>query len=159
MKKWEKFSKEELEQFVKNSYSYAEVCKKCGYSPTGGSSVVSIKEMIEHYHFDISHFAKQGWNKNNFDYSRFRKGNNIKRGDAIKALTFLRGHQCEKCKNTIWFDKEIPLEVHHIDGDNQNNELENLQLLCPNCHALTETYRGRNKNLQPKVLISDEIFI
>ena len=67
MKKWENFSKEELEQFVKNSYSYAEICKQCGYSPTGGSSVKSIKEMIEYYHFDISHFTKQSWNKNNFD--------------------------------------------------------------------------------------------
>lgn len=158
MKKWENFSKEELEQFVKNSYSYAEVCKQCGYSPTGGNSVKSIKEMIEYYHFDISHFTKQSWNKNNFDYSRFRKGNNIKRGEAVKALTFLRGHQCENCNNQEWLGQKIPLEIHHIDGDNQNNEMDNLQLLCPNCHALTENWRGKNIN-QGTEKVSDEDFV
>ena len=39
----------------------------------------------------------------------------------------------------------IPLEVHHIDGDYTNNKIENLQLLCPNCHSLTETYKSSNK--------------
>jgi predicted HNH restriction endonuclease len=38
----------------------------------------------------------------------------------------------------------IPLELHHIDGDKTNNTLENFQLLCPNCHALTDSYRGKN---------------
>lgn len=158
MKKWENFSKEELEQFVKDSYSYAEICKKCGYSSIGGSSVKAIKQMIEFYNFNISHFVKQSWNKNNFDYSRFRKGNNIGRGDAVNALVFLRGHQCENCKNQLWQDIKIPLEVHHIDGDNQNNELNNLRLLCPNCHALTKNWRGKNIN-QGIEKVSDEDFI
>ena len=39
----------------------------------------------------------------------------------------------------------IPLELHHIDGNNQNNNLTNLTLLCPNCHAMTDNYRGKNK--------------
>lgn len=56
-------------------------------------------------------------------------------------------HECENCKNSEWLGSPIPLELHHIDGNNSNNFLENLQLLCPNCHALTENYRGRkNKN-------------
>ena len=158
MKKWEKFSKEELEQFVKNSYSYAEVCKKCGYAPNSGSSTQAIKEMIELFNFDITHFKKQSWNKYNFDYSRFKYGNNIKRGDAIKALVHLRGHQCERCNNSTWENQPIALEVHHLDGNNQNNELENLQLLCPNCHALTDNWRGKNIN-QGVERVSDEVFI
>lgn len=40
----------------------------------------------------------------------------------------------------------IPLQIHHIDGDCTNNKEENLQLLCPNCHSLTETFGGRNEN-------------
>lgn len=51
---------------------------------------------------------------------------------------------CERCKNSEWQGQLIPLEVHHIDGNKSNNELHNLQLLCPNCHALTPTYRGKN---------------
>ena len=41
--------------------------------------------------------------------------------------------------------KEIPVEVHHIDGDKLNNTLENLQILCPNCHYFTDTYKSKNR--------------
>ena len=55
-----------------------------------------------------------------------------------------RGHRCEQCLNETWFNKKIPIEIDHIDGNKQNNTLENLRLICPNCHALTETYKGKN---------------
>lgn len=54
--------------------------------------------------------------------------------------------KCERCQNTTWLGNKIPLELHHKDGDRNNNEIENLELLCPNCHALTDTYRGKNMN-------------
>lgn len=44
------------------------------------------------------------------------------------------------------FTHNVPLEVHHIDGNYKNNSEENLQLLCPNCHSLTETYKAANKS-------------
>jgi len=56
----------------------------------------------------------------------------------------LKHHRCETCKRTHWCGKPIPLELEHIDGDNSNNELTNLSLICPNCHAQTSTYRGKN---------------
>lgn len=67
-----------------------------------------------------------------------------------KDLILLRGHQCECCKNTEWLGQPINLEVHHIDGDKKNNTLENLQLLCPNCHSYTDNYgtKGIQKSLQ-----------
>ena len=51
---------------------------------------------------------------------------------------------CEWCKNEKWNGSPIPLEVDHIDGNHVNNELSNLRILCPNCHAQTETYKGKN---------------
>ena len=58
-------------------------------------------------------------------------------------------YKCANCGcDGHWQGGEISLEIHHIDGDNSNNELENLCYLCPNCHALTETYRGKNKALK-----------
>lgn len=56
----------------------------------------------------------------------------------------IKQHQCEKCNRTTWNGQPIPLELHHVDGNRFNNEIENFQLLCPNCHALTDSYRGRN---------------
>lgn len=54
------------------------------------------------------------------------------------------GHFCYSCKNTTWLDKTIPIELNHIDGNSENNERENLELLCPNCHALTPNYKNKN---------------
>ena len=89
-------------------------------------------------------------------------------GKAVKTTTLrlnlekLRGAQCENCKLTKWLDKDIPLEVHHLDGDHLNNDVSNLQLLCPNCHAQTENWRGRNINTvksTDKNMVTDEQFV
>ena len=53
-------------------------------------------------------------------------------------------YRCECCGLSEWLNKPIPLEVHHKDGNAHNNVIENFQLLCPNCHAQTESYRGKN---------------
>lgn len=53
--------------------------------------------------------------------------------------------KCNNCNNTEWLNAPIPLELDHISGDRFDNRLENLRLLCPNCHAQTDTYRGKNK--------------
>ena len=157
MKKWEKFTRQEIEQFVKNSRSWVNLANKLGYSKKGGSGFRTLKTMVEELDLDVSHFTGQGWNKNNFNYERFRKGVAIKSSQAIDALVNLRGHKCESCKSENWLEQPIPLEVHHMDGDSLNNEFSNLKLLCPNCHALTDNYCGRNINKISQT--SDEDFI
>ena len=56
----------------------------------------------------------------------------------------VKKHQCENCNLTEWLNNPIPLELHHKNGNSYDNSLENLMLLCPNCHALTENYRAKN---------------
>jgi len=57
-----------------------------------------------------------------------------------------RGRKCECCGISDWMGKEVPLNVHHIDGDATNNLPDNIQLLCLNCHGQTENYGRKNKN-------------
>jgi len=54
-------------------------------------------------------------------------------------------YKCYSCNLTEWLGNPIPLELEHIDGNSSNNKIDNLTLLCPNCHSLTPTFRGRNK--------------
>ena len=85
---------------------------------------------------------------------RWLDGENFLRG-ATQLPSFIKRylmnlHNC-KCEKCGWGEtnpatKKIPLEVHHIDGDCTNNRFENLQLLCPNCHSLTENFGSKNKN-------------
>ena len=88
----------------------------------------------------------------------FKKYDRPLRGGVLKKyLIPIRGNQCECCKNTTWLNQPITLQVHHIDGDKTNNELDNLQLLCPNCHSYTDNFGSKNKITLNK--ISDEEFI
>lgn len=157
--KWKSFSKEEIENIVKNSISNREVAEKLGYAKDGGGTAAALKKMYEEYQIDTSHFKSQGWNKDNFNYERFTYGKIIKAANAKQALIALRGHQCDNCKLEQWLEQPIPLEVHHKDGDHLNNELDNLVLLCPNCHALTENWRGKNIQKKNTETISEERFV
>ena len=145
MKKWEKYSQEELQTIITNSYSYREVAKQIGYQEDGGSGIAAVKEMIEKCQFDISHFTGQLWNKGKVNEEKYYDGNALSRGQALRDLIILRSHRCEKCGLSEWQGQKIPLEVHHKDGDHLNNEMKNLELLCPNCHAQTENYRSKNR--------------
>lgn len=66
-------------------------------------------------------------------------------------------NKCESCGiSSTWNSKPINLELDHINGDNKDNSLNNLRILCPNCHSQTDTFRGRSKKPLNKKLVSDE---
>ena len=59
----------------------------------------------------------------------------------------VKEYKCEKCGISEWNGKHITLEIHHINGNHNDNRLENLQILCPNCHSQTINFNGKSKNL------------
>lgn len=145
-----KYSKEELELITINSKSKRECLLKLNLKPYGGNYRI-LDKYISFYEIDTSHFLGQGWNVNNSpaDIKPIEKYFN----NEIPISSFklkrrilkekIKPYQCEICGLTKWNEKDIPLELHHINGNNKDNRLENLQLLCPNCHALTDNYRNR----------------
>ena len=161
-----KYTKEWLEELCKESYSYAEVLKKAGRKQGGGAQA-TLKQKINEFNIDVSHFTGQKWTlKPSWEpQTGLREKYSLE--DIFKKNSFisqkvLRGYierhnlleyRCQNCGcDGSWMNGEIALELHHIDGDTTNNELSNLQYLCPNCHALTKNYRGKNKALKPKKL-------
>ena len=91
---------------------------------------------------------------------KFERTNFPYKGGLIREeLIKVRGHKCEKCGLTEWNNQPIPLEAHHIDGDKCNNTLENLELLCPNCHTLTSNYGTKNRKGVRKEISDEELIL
>lgn len=154
--KWRNFSDEELKQIVAESTSFTQVKEKLGYSSNSGSINRKPKEIFKEKKIDYSHFKGHAWNKNISKYEDSLTDFGTHVWSTIKERLFQeREYRCECCGITKWNGKEIKLQVHHIDGNHNNNTRENLMILCPNCHSQTDkwTYK-KNQNG-----ITDEQFI
>lgn len=151
-----KYSDKSIVEAVKNNVSIAGTLRTLGLRDIGGNYTY-IHKRIDELKLDTSHFTGQLWGKgktkdkdgiNNSSVSlEDIFANKVKiRSNSLKERLIkagLKERKCECCKNTEWNGKPIPTELHHIDGNHNNNSLDNLQILCPNCHAQTNTYCGR----------------
>jgi hypothetical protein len=148
-----KIGKDKLQELANNCKSLAGLIDQLGYSKTAGGTFSVVKKYLQLHQIDTSHWTGKAWNKGQQlkDWSQYSNHQNCK-----KHLITERSHRCELCGLTDWRESPIPLEVHHKDGNRTNNEYDNLQLLCPNCHALTDTWKGRNK--KDKQNIEQDIF-
>lgn len=151
-KKW---SIEQLKTAVTESRSVRQVLGKLGLKQAGGN-YAQINKYLKELKIERKHFTGHGWSKGlrvttnpgapltellvmNSDYQSFK----------LKKRLFeanMKPKHCEECGwSKISKDGRLPLELDHINGNPRDNRLENLRVLCPNCHSLKPTHRGRNK--------------
>lgn len=141
------YTDEQAIEAIKLSISVSQVLDKLGLSKTSGTHYEQIHRIILINGVDTSHFLGKAWAKNgrtdvypleDFLLNKRPIDSNKLKWKLIKHG--LKKHICEKCENVEWNGKPIPITLHHKDGDNKNNKIENLEILCPNCHAQSDFY-------------------
>ena len=160
MSKQRSWTDKDLVTAVTKSKSVRQVIKKLGLIPAGGN-YSQVKQSIKELSLDTSHFTGQAWNRGmvgigieKYTLKDLLVVNSHFQSHKLKLRLFkanLKKQACEKCGwAEISRDGRIPLELDHINGNRKDNRLQNLRILCPNCHSLEPTHRGCNKNVHYK---------
>jgi len=150
----ENFEQQKFISIVKSSKSYAEVALKI-YGNKYYGNRQTIKRHIEIHNLDISHF--------DFGATGYKRGHKPKNTIPLEQIliensTYNRNHlkkrlykenikkeECELCgQGPIWMNKKMSLRLDHINGINDDNRIENLRIVCPNCDATLDTFSGKN---------------
>jgi len=161
-----------------------ETCKKCGtdFEPSKGLiSYCSLQCRNSRERSDevkkkisdsllVSQKAKEAhenrdWNSISAKYNETIKArllaedfNKLKFERIKLRVLYEQDEKCNRCGISEWLGQKITLELEHKDGNHFNNDRQNLEILCPNCHALTDTWRGRNKRVKAERISDETLF-
>ncbi len=149
----------ELTTAVKASNSYRRVLIALKLVPAGGN-YDQVKRRIDELKISTTHFTGKGWNigwkfdprKPRLTLEQILVSGRPTQSHKLRLRLISEGLKPAKCEicgwNKVSPDGRLPLELDHLNGDPNDNRLENLRILCPNCHSLQSTHRGRNKKVQ-----------
>jgi hypothetical protein len=142
--------KEAIEKAIEGSNSIREVLKKLEIETTNYRSLKDAAkkfELILPKH-NVTNESKEKIHKEVADKILIL-GNHRVSGTRLKKIIFffnLLENLCSECgQEPYWNGKDLVLQIDHINGNNKDNRIQNLRILCPNCHSQTDTFAGRNK--------------
>src|SRR3989344_477183 len=144
----------QLRLAVEKARSIRQVISLLGLQPAGGN-YAQVKKYIKEYNLDTMHFKGKGWNRGlhgigipRIPLEKILVINSNYQSFKLKKRLFAAGVKPRQCEECGWArlseDGRIPLELDHINGKRCDNRFENLRVLCPNCHSLKLTHRGKN---------------
>jgi len=140
------------------SKGYRAVLIALGLVPAGGN-YDQVKRRVRELGLSTVHFTGMGWNiggifkpKSAIPLQELLRENVDVQSYKLKRRLFSEGLKYPVCELCGWakqaLDGRIPVELDHINGNHRDNRLENLRILCPNCHSLQPTHRGKNKKVR-----------
>lgn len=152
----QRISDQDIIDAIKNNQSYYGALKSLQLNHTTNSNNTWIRDRVLQLNIQTNHFTGQGhlkgsshgWGKKIpleeilVKNSKYTTSNHLRKR-LIKEN--ILEEKCSICNLSEWLGKRLGLEIDHINGDNKDNRLENLRILCPNCHSQTPTYCSKNK--------------
>lgn len=157
MNRKRKYTDEDLLKAVTNSFSIRSVLEKLGKSRQGGGNYDQIKRDIERLKVDSSHFTGRGhlkgktcqWSKKDNLGEILVENSTYTNRTCLKNRLLKEGlikNECCLCNQKgEWNGKKLVMVFDHINGVNNDNRIENLRMICPNCNSQQETFAGRNR--------------
>lgn len=145
------YSEDEFRKIISESTSLTECCKKVGLSINGSNARDQIKKRCKELNIELKFEAKRDY----YSHPKYTLDEILIENSPYTNRTALKQrliaenrleYKCQFCSNTgTWNNLPLTLELDHINGVNNDNRIENLRFLCPNCHSQTDTYSGKNK--------------
>lgn len=159
------YTDNDLREAVRASVSIAGVLRKLGLVPAGGN-YHNIHILVQGLGLNTSHWTGQGHRKGSHSpvasnpIEKLLVRGRMVNSNHLKIRLIKEGYmkdECSECKLHEWRGKPLVLHLDHRSGDRSDNTLENLRLLCPNCHSQTKTYCGRNVGAGSKLRTSTRL--